>query len=129
MSIKVAVRHCINYEYDCHISLGPQVIRLRAAPHSRTHRKGYSLNIRSKNHFINWQQDPFGNYLEQLVFPDKVKFVEIDLEVINPFDFFTQLAEFCIDKLCSPDSSSWRLGILEFRDFDMPPHYRIYIVI
>jgi uncharacterized protein (DUF2126 family)/transglutaminase-like putative cysteine protease len=96
MSIKVAVRHYTKYEYDRHISLSPQVIRLRPAPHSRTHIKGYSLNVKPENHFINWQQDPFGNYLARIVFPEKVKFFEIDVEVIadmvviNPFDFFVE---------------------------------------
>ena len=96
MSIRVAVRHYTKYSYDRHITLSPQVIRLRPAPHSRTFIKGYSINIQPENHFINWQQDPFGNYLARIVFPEKVDHFEVDVEVIadmvviNPFDFFME---------------------------------------
>ncbi len=96
MSIRVAVRHYTKYSYDRHIQLSPQVIRLRPAPHSRTLIKGYSLNVQPENHFINWQQDPFGNYLARIVFPEKVDHFEVDVEVIadmvviNPFDFFME---------------------------------------
>ncbi len=96
MSIKVALRHYTRYDYERSATLGPQEIRLRPAPHSRTLIKGYSLNIKPENHFINWQQDPFGNYVARIVFQEKVKYFEIDVEVIadmvviNPFDFFVE---------------------------------------
>ena len=96
MGIKVAVRHKTKYIYDKAIKLWPQVIRLRPAPHSRTSILSYSLNIKPANHFVNWMQDPFGNYQARVIFPDLVKAFEIDVEVIadmvtiNPFDFFLE---------------------------------------
>ena len=94
MALKVVISHKTHYKYDKYISLSPHVIRLRPAPHSRTPIESYSLNITPKEHFINWQQDPFGNYLARIVFPEKVKEFGIDVEIIadmitiNPFDFF-----------------------------------------
>lgn len=94
MSLKVAISHRTKYKYDRAVSLSPHIIRLRPAPHSRTPIEAYSLKIKPENHFINWQQDPFGNYLARLVFPEKTTELSIDVEIladlitINPFDFF-----------------------------------------
>jgi transglutaminase-like putative cysteine protease len=69
MSIKVAIRHQMLYEYDRDVNLSPHVFRLRPAPHCRTPILSYSLKIIPENKFINWQQDPFGNILARVVFP------------------------------------------------------------
>ena len=96
MSIHVALHHKTHYKYDRLVHLGPQTIRLRPAPHSRTRILSYSLKVVPEKHFINWMQDPQANYAARLVFeqPTREFCVEVDLvaemAVFNPFDFFLE---------------------------------------
>lgn len=96
MSIKVAIRHRTSYHYDRAVNLSPHIFRLRPAPHARTPILSYTLKISPDNHFINWQQDPFGNYQARVVFPEQTRALEFEVEliadmvVINPFDFFIE---------------------------------------
>ena len=94
MGIQVTLRHRTEYKYERPITLGPQVVRLRPAPHTRTSITGYALNVTPARHFVNWQQDLYNNHLARLVFPEKTDIfaVEVsmvaDLTPVNPFDFF-----------------------------------------
>ena len=96
MTIRVAINHRTSYKFDRPVNMSPHTVRLRPAPHSRTPIHSYSLKIKPQEHFLNWQQDAFGNYLARLVFPEKCTEFEVDVEVIadmtviNPFDFFVE---------------------------------------
>ena len=96
MSIHVALQHVTEYQYDRLIELGPQVVRLRPAPHSRSRILSYSLRVEPGKHFINWQQDPFANFQARLVFPEKTTRLKVTVDLVaemavyNPFDFFLE---------------------------------------
>jgi uncharacterized protein (DUF2126 family)/transglutaminase-like putative cysteine protease len=96
VTIRVSLEHRTTYRFDRAVGIGPHVVRLRPAPHTRTPIESYSLTVSPSEHFVNWQQDPFGNYLARLVFPKKATQLSItvglvaDMGVINPFDFFIE---------------------------------------
>ena len=96
MGIKVALEHRTSYTFDRLVEVHPHVVRLRPAPHSRTPIEAYSLTVEPADHFVNWQQDAFGNFMARLVFPTRARSLTItvgliaDMKVINPFDFFIE---------------------------------------
>jgi uncharacterized protein (DUF2126 family) len=96
MSIHAALTHTTHYRYDRLVNLGPQVIRLRPAPHCRSKVISYSLKVEPETHFLNWQQDPFANYQARLVFPEKASEFKVTVDLVvemavyNPFDFFLE---------------------------------------
>jgi uncharacterized protein (DUF2126 family)/transglutaminase-like putative cysteine protease len=96
VGIKVALEHRTSYRFDRLVTVHPHVVRLRPAPHSRTAIEAYSLTVTPSEHFVNWQQDAFGNHLARLVFPERTTELSVtvglvaDLAVVNPFDFFIE---------------------------------------
>lgn len=96
MSIHAALNHVTHYRYDRPVTLGPQVVRLRPAPHARSKVISYSLRVEPAAHFINWQQDPFSNFQARLVFPEPTREFKVTVDLVvemavhNPFDFFLE---------------------------------------
>jgi uncharacterized protein (DUF2126 family)/transglutaminase-like putative cysteine protease len=96
MSIKVALEHRTRYRFARRVQAGPHIVRLRPAPHARMAIEAYSLTVKPDGHFLNWQQDPFGNWQARLVFPEPVEELDfrvgmvVDLTAINPLDFFVE---------------------------------------
>ncbi|HXW19696.1 MAG TPA: transglutaminase N-terminal domain-containing protein, partial [Roseiarcus sp.] len=96
MSILVSLQHVTRYRYERPVSIGPQIVRLRPAPHCRTRIASYALKVAPVNHFVNWQQDPQGNWIARFIFPERSDALTFEvgltaeLAVINPFDFFIE---------------------------------------
>jgi uncharacterized protein (DUF2126 family)/transglutaminase-like putative cysteine protease len=120
MSIHVALNHVTRYRYERPIALGPQVVRLRPAPHCRSRILSYSLRVTPAEHFLNWQQDPEGNYLARLVFPGLATELTIEVDVvaemavINPFDFFLE-----------PDAEKCPFAYDESLAVELAPYLRV----
>lgn len=92
--MRVALHHRTRYEYDRPVMLSPHEVRLRPAPHTRTVIERYAMDVLPANRLFHWLQDPYGNWVARLLFPEATRELRIDVDLVadlspvNPFDFF-----------------------------------------
>jgi uncharacterized protein (DUF2126 family)/transglutaminase-like putative cysteine protease len=93
--MRVRVRHESRYTYDEPALLGPQLVRLRPAEHTRARVLSYNLAFTPEGE-VRWQHDPWGNRIARLTFPAEQPSSELavivdaafEIRPLNPFDFF-----------------------------------------
>jgi transglutaminase-like putative cysteine protease len=82
MSILAGLHHVTRYRYDRPVEISPHVVRLRPALHCRSRIVSYSLEVTPRPHFVNWQQDPNGNWLARYVFPEKARELAVAVDLV-----------------------------------------------
>jgi uncharacterized protein (DUF2126 family)/transglutaminase-like putative cysteine protease len=93
--VRLFVQHKTAYQYPKPAALGPHLIRLRPAAHTKAKIETYSLKIAQPCE-LRWQQDPAGNWVARVSFPKGSRYdalnitVEMAVEIhpVNPFNFF-----------------------------------------
>ncbi len=93
--MRLLVQHQSTWAYPSPAALGPHLIRLRPANHTKADIETYGLTI-TPGGDIRWQQDPYGNYVGRLTYPagTQVEALQVgveftcDIKPVNPFDFF-----------------------------------------
>jgi hypothetical protein len=54
-----------------------------AAPHARTPIASYSLRVTPEKHFLNWQRDPYGNWVARFVFPEPTRELSFTIDLVE----------------------------------------------
>ena len=92
----VRVQHRTEYQFSQAVAIGPHEVRLRPAAHCYTPISDYILRATPSDHYVNWLQDPFGNFLARFIYtaPSTSLCFEVELiaEIIdlNPFNFYVE---------------------------------------
>jgi transglutaminase-like putative cysteine protease len=117
MTTDVALWHRTRYRFARPVTLGPHLIRLRPAPHTRTRIRAYSLEVDPAAHQLHWQQDPFGNWQARVFFLEPTDHLEVtvdlvaEMAVVDPFDFYVE-----------PEASQWPFAYDADLEEDLRPY-------